>query len=74
MPVMDGLCATRQLRERGLTTPILALTALSTPADRERCFAAGCSAFLAKPVNLDELTRTVGSLVAQAVHRDARAA
>ncbi len=74
MPVMDGLCATRRLRERGLKTPILALTALSTTVDRERCFAAGCSAFLAKPVNLDELTRTVGSLVAQATRADARAA
>jgi CheY-like chemotaxis protein len=59
MPVMDGYTATGRLRDSGVTVPIVALTANAMVEDEERCLKAGCSDFLAKPVNLDDLLRLV---------------
>jgi CheY-like chemotaxis protein len=57
MPVMDGLESTRLIREIDLlkNTPIVALTALAMPGDRERCFAAGMTDYLSKPIRIQEL-------------------
>ncbi|MGO9112933.1 MAG: ATP-binding protein, partial [Thermoguttaceae bacterium] len=57
MPVMDGYTATTQLRQMGISIPIVALTANAMKGDEEKCRAAGCSAFVAKPVEIDELMR-----------------
>ncbi|MBK9925880.1 MAG: PAS domain S-box protein [Anaerolineales bacterium] len=61
MPVMDGLDATRKLRAnpRFATTPIITLTALAMPGDRERCIDAGANEYLSKPVGLKNLKNTI---------------
>lgn len=57
MPEMDGLEATRRIRQqaRFQNLPILAMTAAAMPSDREACLEAGMNAYLSKPINRQEL-------------------
>jgi len=59
MPEMDGLAATRAIRElekaRGVHTPIVALTAHVLEGDRERCRAAGMDGYVSKPLRVGDL-------------------
>lgn len=66
MPGMDGLVAATHLRHIEKTegrerVPIIAMTASAMPGDRERCLAAGMDDFVAKPVNLATLGRTLAA-------------
>ena len=55
MPVMDGLVATRKIREFNSDIPIVALTANAFDTDRANAMDAGCNAFLPKPVKRKQL-------------------
>ena len=79
MPVMDGLASTRAIRlwERTndrVPTPIIALTASALKGDREQCLAAGCTAFLTKPIREDVLLRAIANraVVARPFSREER--
>ena len=59
MPVMDGIEATRTLREQGHTLPIIALTANVMKKHREAFNAAGCDDFIGKPIDKSELRKVL---------------
>ena len=62
MPGMDGYATARSLRQQGLTTPILALTASAMKGDRDSCLEAGCNSYLSKPVDRAALIGQVWTL------------
>ncbi len=67
MPEMDGLEAIGRLRAnaRFASIPIIALTALAMPGDRERCLAAGANEYMSKPVSLKDLARLIQKMLAK---------
>ena len=65
MPVMDGLEATRLIRENPKTTsiPIIAVTAMSSITDKEKCLEAGCSDYMSKPFTPSQLAAHIEKLL-----------
>lgn len=72
MPIMDGLEATRAIRngEAGAANagiPIVAMTAYAMVGDRDALLAEGMDGYVAKPVGLDELTATIAAVLERKV-------
>ncbi len=63
MPKMDGLEATRRIRERDSDLPIIAVTARSFKTDKDKCLAAGCNDYIAKPIAPQELIAKINKYV-----------
>ncbi len=65
MPVMNGLTAIQNIRAETdiATIPIIALTALAMPGDRESCLEAGANEYLSKPVNMKKLVASIEELI-----------
>ena len=66
MPGMDGLEVTKTLREKGVETPIVALTAYAMKGDDKRCIAAGCNGYLSKLLDRRRLLEKVYQYLSQA--------
>jgi len=67
LPGIDGWEATRRLKAAPETRliPIVALTAYTTPGDREKALAAGCDDFDTKPIDLPRLLEKIETLLTQ---------
>lgn len=63
MPVMDGITATRLIRQKGISTPIIALTAHALESDKTTCMKAGMDGFVSKPVRRQDIYQAIQSLV-----------
>ena len=66
MPGMDGFEATKALRRKGMTTPIVALTAHAMKGDDQKCIDAGCNDYLSKPLNRLRLMEKVSQYLSTA--------
>ncbi|WP_169853285.1 ATP-binding protein [Anaerohalosphaera lusitana] len=62
MPVLNGFEATKVIREKGITTPIVALTANAMKGDEDKCMRAGCDAYLSKPIDRTKLREIINKL------------
>lgn len=65
LPGMDGLAATRMLKQDPHTAhiPVIALTAMAMKEDREKARLAGCDAYVSKPLSYKELYRVIDTLL-----------
>lgn len=63
MPLMDGLTATRKIREFNTDIPIIAQTAYALEGDREKALAAGCNAYISKPIDKELLVEMIQDVV-----------
>ncbi len=65
MPVMDGLEATKAIKEKHPDLPVVALTANAFDSDRQLAVEAGCDDFLAKPVSSEACIATIKRLIGE---------
>lgn len=63
MPGMDGVEATKKIREAHPDLPIVALTANAFDSDRQTMLEAGCNEFLSKPVSSEKCLSTIEELI-----------
>jgi two-component system response regulator MprA len=68
MPGMDGLAVCRRLRAKGMTTPVLMLTARDAVPDRVRGLEAGADDYLVKPFATEELVARIRALTRRGAH------
>lgn len=63
MPVMDGFTAVAILRKKGITIPVIALTANAMKGYESDCLEAGYSGYLSKPINIDRFMELMAQLL-----------
>ncbi len=63
MPGMDGLQTMQALRDRGVNTPVVALTAKAMAGDREAILSAGAQGYIAKPFEPAEFAAQVAGYI-----------
>ncbi|MBF0242077.1 MAG: response regulator [Desulfamplus sp.] len=68
MPEMSGIEATRIIRSKGITTPIIAMTANTTQQDRDECIDAGMNDYISKPIDPDKLSDSIRRHTKKAPH------
>ena len=73
LPGLDGIGATKALRAKGLTTPIIALTANAYEEDRRACLNAGMNDFLSKPIEIVALKAKLQTWVSGSAQTAAKA-
>lgn len=66
MPVMDGYALVRELREAGITIPVMMITAKDAFDDMRMGFLSGTDDYMVKPVNVNEMVLRVGALLRRA--------
>lgn len=64
MPGMNGLDVMKCLDRKGLRVPTIVISAHDEPGSRENCLCAGATAYLRKPLDADELLKTIDKVVA----------
>jgi two-component system copper resistance phosphate regulon response regulator CusR len=71
LPDQDGITTCRNLRRRGVTTPVLMLTALSMTGDKVKGLDAGADDYLTKPFEFDELVARIRALLRRGTAQEA---
>jgi two-component system, OmpR family, copper resistance phosphate regulon response regulator CusR len=71
LPDQDGIATCRNLRRRGIKTPVLMLTALSTTGDKVQGLDAGADDYLTKPFEFDELVARIRALLRRGLAQEA---
>lgn len=64
MPELNGLDATRIIREFNSVLPIIAQTAYALVGERNKCLSAGCNDYISKPINRESLLRMMTNYLA----------
>lgn len=59
MPLLNGMDATKQLRELGITTPIIAMTANAITGDKENYLSSGMNDYISKPITYNSITEMI---------------
>lgn len=65
MPIMDGLTATKLIKEKHPELPVIALTANAFDSDRQLAMDAGCDEFLSKPISSELCLKTIAKFVGE---------
>lgn len=63
LPVINGYQATDEIRKFNKKIPIIAQTAYAMNSQRQKCFEAGCTDYISKPYNTQQLLSTIGKYI-----------
>ena len=63
MPVLDGVEATRILRQKGVQIPIVVMSAHTLNEEKDKCFKAGVNSYISKPILKEELIKSIISIL-----------